>query len=107
MIFASQNAREFLLEHGFVITCRKHKRFHVGNDWITDKRGGSKIADVKIFDFLEVNQIPASNWIPSDKLFPFVRWSGFRSIGKWVDEIRKLNKGRFPRTCYLYLVVIR
>ncbi len=82
MIFASEKAREFLLKNGDVYSFRV-KRHNVGRDWVTDRRGGKKIADIYI---VEVGQTKPS------LLQDFVSRSGFSSLPEWIQEIKKLNK---------------
>ena len=94
MIFQSKKALEFLLKNGFVYTLRL-KRKRTGRDWITDRRGGKKIADVNI-EFVSV--IRANNINDLEKYVPY---SGFKSLDEWLIEAFKLN-GSLP--LYLYKV---
>jgi len=102
MIFSSEKALNHLMEHGRVVTFRLRMR-GVGYDWITDRRGGSKIADVKITLIEEVDN-------PSERATVFLQYlkdSGFSSVGEWWDEITRLNgikKFYNAEKGYFYLV---
>lgn len=87
MIFSSEKARRHLLEKGFVLTFRTlHPNRKLGKDWITNKRGGKKIADVLVFsEYGMVKPIP-------EMLKPYVRFSGFSSVDEWIEEIKLLSK---------------
>ena len=101
IIFQNEKARRHLLEEGFVVTFRKNKRKGVNlNDWMTDKRGGKKIADVKIFEMCGCDV---------GFLKSLVKWSGFRSHEEWKTEIGVLNKEETKDYSigWLYLVVVR
>ena len=98
MIFKSDKARNFLLENGAVFTYRVHRRKKVGNDWITDEYRKPKIADAFIKE--EGQFTPYGLWI-------FVEFSGFSSLKEWVEEIKKLNKGKIPAKGWLYKVILR
>jgi hypothetical protein len=95
MIFADENARRQLLEKGVVYTLRvrKHKE---GRDWITDKRGGRKICDVKV-EFVEGIRL-------SEQLIKYVGESGFEHIWDWCEAIRRLNPKMKKIEGYLYKV---
>ena len=54
VIFQSEKARRFLLENGVVFTFRSKRRKKLGEDWITDRRGGHKIADALVEEEGEV-----------------------------------------------------
>lgn len=95
MIFSSPKALKHLLDRGFVISCRKNRRKGGTNDWVTDKRGGSKITDVQVFELGE--NITLRNFTP---------FSGFECAAEWLNEIVRLN-GSFPDTYYAYLVITR
>ena len=101
LIFKSKKALDFLLKHGEVITFRLHER-KAGKDWITDRRGGKKIADVEVV-LLEETKTPHD----FNKFQQYVDKSGFDSIEEWLSEIIKLNpacKLRDAETGYFYLV---
>lgn len=105
MLFMSPKPRRFLLENGMVYTVRAKKRKlrgeYIGHDWITDRRGGRKIADVIV-----------EHWMPIDKdsletvLTHYVRWSGFLTVTEWINEIKKFNGGKLPRKLHLYRVTL-
>jgi len=98
MIFQSEEARRFLLENGVVFTFRAKRRKNLGNDWITDRRGGHKVVDV----FVEEE----GRFKPSD-LGLYVEYSGFSSLQEWIEEIKKLNKGKLPAEGWLYKVSLQ
>lgn len=95
MIFNSEKARGSLLENGVVFTFRARRRKRVGDDWITDKRGHPKIADVFIEEVGNVDPYA---------LGVSVEYSGFESLKEWFDEIKRLNKGTLPQKGWLYKV---
>ena len=94
IIFQSRKALNFLLENGFVYTFRARQR-KTGRDWVTDRRGGWKLANVYI-------QLIGSMGVES--LETFEECSGFNSVKEWIDEIKRLNKGKLPHVGFLYLV---
>ena len=84
MIFQSPKALKHLLKTGEVYSFRVHRRkSRRKNDWVTDKRGGKKICDVKVEYRGKVG------WVGD--LVSRVKESGFNSIEEWVDEIKRLN----------------
>jgi hypothetical protein len=93
MIFRSKKALSYLLSYGEVYTFRIRRR-KAGRDWITDKRGGHKIADV----FIEEVGI-----FTLEQLSQFGDHSGFASVEEWTEEIQKLNN-RLPEKGWLYKV---
>ena len=106
MIFQNKKVLDYLLRHGRVYTCRLHKRglndvlplvnLPCGRDWITNKRGGKKIADVLIVEIAQVN---------ISELDPYwVKRSGFNSKEEWIEAIKSLNKGKDCDACYVYRV---
>lgn len=85
MIFENEKARNQLLQKGEVFTWRKKKRQrNFAEDWATHKRGGTKIATIRVCYFGEV--------LPGE-LGEFVDRSGFESLQEWIDVILKMNKG--------------
>jgi len=113
MIFKSKKALNFLLTHGEVYTLRP-KRRKEGRDWITDRRGGKKIANVEVelvaFIDLEKNYAETYRYINTifncakDLLGNYVEKSGFQSVGEWLSEGRRIYKGSLPNQPYLYHV---
>jgi len=94
MIFSSEPARNFLLKEGRVFSFRSRKRKRTGRDWITDRRGGKKIADVYIEEPFEI-------W-KAKQLETFVHASGFENLDAWLKEIYRLggfNDGSEFRKC--------
>lgn len=107
IIFQNEKARTRLLEEGFVITFRKNKRKGVVlTDWMTDKRGGKKIVDVKVWTMHEHKQHQdfADFW---NMLIGLHKWSGFDTSSEWLKAIKELNKEKTPHLGYFYLVVVR
>jgi len=95
MIFQSEKARRFLLENGVVFTFRAKRRKKLGEDWITDRRGGRKIADILVEE--------EGKFKPQD-LGLYVKYSGFSTLEEWIEEIKRLNGGRLPAEGRLYKV---
>jgi len=105
MLFKSRKALDFLLKHGEVVTFRLHER-KTGKDWITDRRGGKKIADVEVV-LLEKVRKPSYRATYFQK---YVHKSGFDNVKEWWDEIVKLNgfsKFMNAEKGYFYLVRLR
>lgn len=101
MIFENQQVLNYLLSHGFVYTFRTHKRLRLGTDWITDKRGGKKIANVRI-TFIKITR-------DLNELMPFLKHSGFNNIIDWNTAIMELNPDFVHKEMkygYLYRVSI-
>lgn len=82
IIFSSERAREYLLEYGHVYTFRLNQRVMLGNDWMTDKRKGKKIADVHITE---------QGRYAFKELRNYVSQSGFKTLKGWIDETVILN----------------
>jgi len=111
MIFMSEKALNFLLQNGYVYTFRTKKRklrnvydapgmsFPCDTDWVTDRRGGKKICDVHIFYIREVVDF---KFRESE-----IKASGFKTRDEWIEEIKKLNRGKLPKKGYMYLVTIK
>lgn len=97
IIFQSEKARSFLLENGFVYTFRVHRRKRTGRDWMTDKRGGRKIADVFIEEI---------GCFRPTGLLPYVEYSGFDSYREWQEEIVALNRNVYPNRGWLYKITL-
>jgi len=109
LIFKSEKALNFLMEHGYIYTIRTKKR--AGEVWITDRRGGKKIADGFIVYVGEVNQLLPDNdwWVTQgacalEKLEKFVQHSGFDSIEEWINAVKELHGGELPDRMYLHYV---
>lgn len=94
MIFQSEKALRFLLEKGYVYTFRV-KPHKDGRDWITNKRGGRKIADVVIDCWDRVYDLKELKF--------YVDKSGFASYEEWLKEILRLN-GFLPKEGWLFRV---
>lgn len=89
MIFSSEKPLKHLLEKGFVFTFRTYKGYDrkLGRNWITDKRGGKKIADVIITLSTDHLIKPITIYLKD-----FVFASGFKNTTEWIEEIERLNK---------------
>lgn len=104
MIFSSKKALDHLMKYGRVVTFRIRERKE-GYDWITDRRGGRKIADVKV-KLIDVIEEPSNR---ATVFLKYLRDSGFNSVGEWWDEIVNLNgMNKFYKAekGYFYLVEI-
>jgi len=95
MIFQSRKALSHLLQRGVVFTFRPQRR-KTGKDWITDRRGGRKIADVVVEE--------EGEFAPSG-LGLYLEYSGFNTLDEWIEEIRMLNR-RMPEKGWLYRVAL-
>jgi len=101
IIFTNDKARKHLLEKGYVYTFRRtytHRK--LGRDWMTDKRGGSKLANVHIRLVAELRPVGGMQAIdylkdgrPLLELFlkPLVTGSGFSTASEWADAIKGFN----------------
>jgi len=96
MIFQSRKALNHLLQHGVVFTFRAQRRREVGRDWVTDRRGGRKIADVTVEE---------EGAFAPHGLELYAEFSGFNTLQEWVEEIGRLN-GRLPEKGWLYRVTL-
>jgi len=108
MLFKSHKALAYLLRHGYVYTIRAKKRPE-GKDWVTNKRGGKKIANVFV-KYVGVVRIEETGSIVLTKcgvrlLEEYVRKSGFWDEQEWLEEVRKLN-GTLPDKAHLYFVCL-
>ena len=102
MIFSSEKAREFLLKNGLVYTYRMKQRKQIGDDWMTDKRGGHKITDILVY--------PGSFVVSEIQLLGYVNQSGFSSLRDWLNEIALLthaDKDNMSLCGWLYKVTLR
>jgi len=106
IIFQNEKARKHLLERGFVYTARTRARAStVLEDWMTDKRGGKKIANVLI-EPIVVCALPAHGF-PTELLELYVKHSGFDTVDEWVEAIKKFHPNRPVRELWIYKVHIR
>ena len=99
MIFSSKKALEHIRTMGGVVTFRLKERKVLGNDWVTDRRGGKKLFDVFV-DIEEEEIIP-------DDLDDYVEDSGFKSLKEWIDEIKQLHKCDEQTKGFLYYVCLQ
>jgi len=109
MLFKSEKALSFLLENGEVYTLRPRRRKE-GKDWI--KVGRVKLADIEVrligevflgwYGYFWVRPVENRNTIMP--LGQFVQKSGFRTVGEWLEEVKRLNGGKIPDKLFLYYV---
>jgi len=120
MLFMSEKALKHLLRNGVVVTFRaKRRNLSMVVDWITDCRGGSKIADAVIEEIAHCRLYREDGYITysldSEEIrehygnltVPISFWlthSGFSNSDEWLEEIKRLNKGRLPEEGWLYKV---
>ena len=81
--FSVKEVRDHLLNNGFVYTTRKNRRKQIGRTWWTKKRGQPKEGDVEI---TEIGDFYVR------ELTPYVKESGFKSLGTWGDAIAVTNR---------------
>ena len=104
IIFQSERALKHLLQHGLVYTVRLRRRKRVEClDWVTDRRGGRKIADVYV---CLVGGCGGTVEAWKHNLWAWVDRSGFKTVDEWVDEILRLNRGKTGQA-WIYLVKLR
>ena len=99
MIFSSREVLEQLRTMGEVVTFRLKERKILGDDWVTDKRGGKKLYDV----FVDIEE---ENIIPAD-LGDYIENSGFKSLKEWINEIKRLHKCNEQTKGFLYYVCLQ
>jgi hypothetical protein len=95
IIFQSRKALNHLLQRGVVFTFRLHRR-KAGMEWVTDRRGGHKIADVIVEE---------EGVFTRHNLGLYVEFSGFNTLQEWIEEVWRLNK-RIPERGWLYRVTL-
>lgn len=104
MLFMEPKVLRQVLKVGAAVTFRvgEHK---LGKDWITDKRGGKKIADVVISKIVIDKDLPGATIYD---LRPFLSLSGFKTTTEWIEAIKKLNPKTKPEDLegQLYLVLL-
>ena len=98
IVFAIEQPRKQLIEHGEVVTFRPRKRT-TGETWARWERTGLKKMDVR------VEQLCVTS-LERKQLFPYVTVSGFNHVTEWLDVIRDLY-GELPEVGYLYRVTVR
>ena len=99
MIFSSKKALEQLRTMGEVVTFRLKERKILGDDWVTNRRGGKKLYDV----FVDVEE---EGIIPAD-LGDYIENSGFKSLKEWINEIKRLHKCNEQTKGFLYYVCLQ
>lgn len=99
-IFQVKEVREFLLKHGFVYTFRRIRK-RIGKDWITDRRGGHKLATVEISLMHDVDR--------PEELETYVAGSGFPDLDAWLKKIKEMHGQKFMRRFkgFIYFVQIK
>lgn len=97
MIFSSDKARNQLLNKGIVYTIR-HFRKSIGLDWMTNRRGGKKICNIRItlIDTGRYKELLAIAHF-------YVYESGFESVEEWINIYKSYRKSKCP-TFWLYKV---
>jgi len=93
----SEKALKHLLQMGFVFSFRRTQHFQI-KDWITDRRGGKKIADVTV---------SVVTCCRPFQLEPYLEYSGFKSLEEWEAEIRRLNRGKNFTSGYVHKIELR
>jgi len=99
IINVSKKALEQLRIAGEVVTFRLKEMKVLGDDWVTDRRGGKKLYDVFV-DIEEANIIPAD-------LGGYVENSGFKSLKEWINEIKQIHKCDEQTKGFLYYVCLQ
>lgn len=97
IIFMNEKARNQLLNKGIVYTIR-HIRKIEGVDWMTDKRGGKKICNVRISYCANGNYKELFNIAPN-----YINETGFDTIEEWINILMVLGKLKHY-TFWLYRV---
>ena len=97
IIFSNEKARNQLLNKGIVFTIR-HIRHIEGKDWMTDKRGGKKICNVRIIFCASGTYRDLRNIAHN-----YVNDTGFESIEEWINIIMGFGKVKHY-TFWLYRV---
>ena len=104
MLFMEPKVLRQLLKNGAVVTFRvdEHK---LGKDWISDKRGGKKLADVIVSKIVLDKNLPSATIYD---LHPFVKLSGFQTTTEWIEAIKRRNPKSKPEELEgeLYLVML-
>jgi len=109
MIFKEEKPLKHLFTHGRVYTFRTTLRkglkaklpglqLSYMDDWITWKRGGKKLINVRIYLIRKVERLLF--------LDAEIKDSGYASKKEWIDAIKRLNKGKDCTVGYLYMVTI-
>ena len=108
--FKSDKALNFLLKNGICYTIRPFRRKE-GKAWVRSK--GRKVAIVNVEYVGEVIQTLSDEkwWVCNDafaiaKLKKFVKDAGVTSVEEWLNEVKKLNRGKLPENLYLYRVTL-
>lgn len=102
--FNSEIAKMQLQVHGEVITCRKgRKQFGVTSAIYTNEDGNSVVIDkVKVEYLYESIDLDREH----NKAFKeYLDLSGFDSVDKWKNEVKKLNKNRWMPNYLIFLKV--
>ena len=100
--FDSEKARDYLLSHGYVYTLRTwHSPRQVMALAISDGKPIGRVF-ISLIDVVPLVKKDQAKEI----LVKYVNESGFNSVDEWVEEFRRLNRGRKVRAAYLYKVVL-
>lgn len=84
IIFQNEKALQQLLNKGTAYTFRTHEHL-ICNDYVTNKRGGKKIAEVKVTKVIPIKTIDENT------LKPYVQESGFPTTEEWISAIKHFN----------------
>lgn len=101
VIIHNSRIRDFIRKNGNVfIASLKKRKYNVERTWMTDKRGNKKICNVVVefWDKLRMDEFEFG-------LRKYLNKSGFLYISDWLEEIRRLNKGKLPKVIYIYRVL--
>jgi hypothetical protein len=98
IVFSHPTVREFLRDHGAVLTFRAHERT-TGETWWRESRTGPKMGDCRVaVEYEDID--PAGPEISA--AYPM---SGFDSPDAWRDAIRELHgDGELPDNGSIYRV---
>ena len=90
--------------NGFVYTMRTFERKGMTPVWITDKRGGKKLAEgiMTFRQHVPINEIH-TNSIPDI----YTKASGFKNTEEWIEEFAKLHEENpLAVNIYIYHVML-
>lgn len=87
IMFASEKARQQLIDHGYVVTWRQHRR-QIGNTYAYEGRGKPRIG--RVF----VEKIKDCELDLKMCLSEFIHNSGFETVIEWFEECRRFDTYR-------------
>jgi len=98
--FSVPEARNQLLNRGFVYTFRWHERKkRLEETWANTGRGTKKISDVLVEHIKTIIPHPIN-------LNPYTEHSGFESKEAWSEKIMNMKPRNSPKYGYLYRVIV-